>query len=916
MQAYHYAKAENVLKRANELVGVKRERDALELLHQLLKARRHRTWTKTHEKVIFLYIEICVETRNQNMAKDGLHCYRNIAQAQAPQSLESAIAYLLKLANKKAKAAMNMIGEQTLGEVEDLENQTTPEAILLQSTTTDDSTDRAEREHLVPWIRFLWEAYRTVLEVLRKIANLEKLYHATAQAAFGFCKSYKRKSEFIRLCKTLRNHVITNTKHNKEAVNGMLTKDSQELHLATRFEQLRVAADLNVWREAMDTIKDIARLIDDTKKKPAAKLMATYYQKLTQIFMVSKNLLFHAYSYKAFYDISREKNKSLTSEQKTAMASAVLLAAMAIPAEGRKDIDLEDVEKENNRQMAELLEMEGNPTRTNLIEALVKENILDDVMPEVKKIFELLEKDFQPLTLVERVKPLLDAACVNPTLAVYRRPIKVLLVVRLLDQLSQVYYSVRLEKLYALLAGLGESKLKCEMLIVKAIHTRQINVENVQIDHKAGCVRFGENVMEEKRTKHQLQHLASGLARVVAVIARTSPDVAFQKKRQEAAASARATVLEAHRAILKRKELIEKRKDEYEKQLGARRKREEMKKQVAEQTRRKMEEDRLRKQAEEREQQKIRRVEEELKLRKLKEEMANLGGDAKALDGDGAMTEATRRKMIDDTRKKVAKAAEVHTRKIQAAAKKVDVMVRALREREVPLRVAEQKKFAEDAEAKEAIAFEEGKKAAAKEHEMAVAEKKRFARMHEHREAFESVLLERWNVEYAKMREEKEKERRFNLRIAKIKRAEARMLSAKREMDRKRAEMEKRRELEELEARRIAEENAKAKEREARKAAEEKPSGPQKYVPKFRRKMMEEGDRGDSGGRWSGSGRNGGDDTRRNDRWGGRDDNYKSPFGDSRREGGQERRYGGERESRFGDSREPQRKYGNSRLRR
>ena len=453
--------------------------------------------------------------------------------------------------------------------------------------------------------------------------------------------------------------------------------------------------------------------------------MATYYQKLTQIFLVSNNFLFHAYSYKAFYDISIEKNKSLTKDQATAMASGVLLATMAIPVEGRKEVDREDVERENNRQMAELLSMDGNPSRASLLKTLVKEGVLDRASPEVKQIYQLLEKDFQPLTLVQRTKPMLDAVAVNPTLQVYRKPIENLLVVRLLDQLSQVYCSVRLEKLYGLLAGLGDSTLNSEMLVVKAIHTRQVSVDQVKIDHKSGCVRFGENVMEEKRTKHQLQKLASGLTNVVDLIRHTVPDAARTQRRAAAAKSARATLADAHKSILKRKEIIQKRKDEFEKQLGAKRKREERKKQLEEQARRKREEDRLRKQAEEREEAKRRRAEEQMRLQKLKREMAELGGDAGALDSkNGAITEEQRLKMIDETRKKADKAAKAAMKKVQAAAKRFDVTVRALREREVPLRDAEFAKTVEATKAQTLEAFEAKKVAAAKEHEKALAEKK------------------------------------------------------------------------------------------------------------------------------------------------------------------------------------------------
>lgn len=53
---------------------------------------------------------------------------------------------------------------------------------LLLSTVTDDSTqERTDRVTLLPWVKFLWEAYRTVLDMLRNNAKVETLYQETAQ---------------------------------------------------------------------------------------------------------------------------------------------------------------------------------------------------------------------------------------------------------------------------------------------------------------------------------------------------------------------------------------------------------------------------------------------------------------------------------------------------------------------------------------------------------------------------------------------------------------------------------------------------------------------------------------------------------------------------------------------------------------
>lgn len=71
----------------------------------------------------------------------------------------------------------------------------------------------------------------------------------TAHRAFQFCKQYKRTTEFRRLCEIIRNHLANLNKYRDQRDRPDLsTPESMQLYLDTRFEQLKVATELELWQ--------------------------------------------------------------------------------------------------------------------------------------------------------------------------------------------------------------------------------------------------------------------------------------------------------------------------------------------------------------------------------------------------------------------------------------------------------------------------------------------------------------------------------------------------------------------------------------------------------------------------------------------------------------------------------------------
>ena len=101
MSRFHqstFAKPENALKRAEELILVGQKQPALQVLHEVITSKRHRTWQKSLEAVMMKYMELCVDMRKGRFAKEGLVQYRIVCQHVNVSSLEEVIKHFLKLA--------------------------------------------------------------------------------------------------------------------------------------------------------------------------------------------------------------------------------------------------------------------------------------------------------------------------------------------------------------------------------------------------------------------------------------------------------------------------------------------------------------------------------------------------------------------------------------------------------------------------------------------------------------------------------------------------------------------------------------------------------------------------------------------------------------------------------------------------
>ena len=115
---------------------------------------------------------------------------------------------------------------------------------MIAAFTGADEDERKTKEGATPWLKFLWDTYKTVLDILKNNARLEVLYQDVAKRGFKFCTKYSRGNEFRKICETLRSH-LANLSRNQHRANqpgrhiqmsDLSNPDTVQLFLDTRFE--------------------------------------------------------------------------------------------------------------------------------------------------------------------------------------------------------------------------------------------------------------------------------------------------------------------------------------------------------------------------------------------------------------------------------------------------------------------------------------------------------------------------------------------------------------------------------------------------------------------------------------------------------------------------------------------------------
>lgn len=750
-------------------------------------------------------MELCVELKKGKMAKEGLTQFKNLCQNVNIQSLENVVKKFMDLAEEKIKEAHLKIN---LDQIEDLEMENPDAGSLLTSESL--SVEKVDRDGLASGFRFLWETYRTVLDVLRNNSKLEILYQSTCVHAFDFCVKYSRPTEFRRLCEVLRGHFNSIMKYTQQQHSINLNiPESFLIQLEIRFHQLNAAVNLKLWQETFRSIEDIHGLLNLSKRPIRSSLLANYFEKLALVFLVGENHLFHAAALNKLFTLLKNHPKMAEKEKLEEIAEKNLVASLVIPIIGTNPLVSSLDEDETNEKVSKLSSIVGIssvPTRDSLLKDALSKSSLNYLNPRFLELYNVIEVEFHPLSICNKVGSFLLEMDTKEHLKPYIKALYNVAMTRFIQQISQVYSTITLDQLNNLSKApvIDElNKFSIERFIMNGCHS---GVFNVRIDHRSKSVSFQSNT-----------DLNVGLTELSKKLSQASLlNHDLQKIRSEEIATYVSNFEKEHQAILGRKAIIEEKKEILESFLMKKEKEEAKERAARQHQEQEAERIRLLEESKKREMERMKRDMEEIgrqEARKLAESIKKeMEASGKKLEIENVENLGKQELLMKQMEQIDREKKEMEAR-LKLVARKMDHLERALRKEEKEFVLQDYEKQKEQDKITHKLIVEQEHNKAKKMHERNLKVKERFEAFASDMEEFRTQLLKQRTVAFEKEKEEKQKE------LEKEKEKRIAQIRQKAEEERKAKEAIRLREIQEEERRK---ELLKEKEDEERRLAAEK----------------------------------------------------------------------------------------------
>jgi len=392
--------------------------------------------------------------------------------------------------------------------------------------------------------------------------KLIKNYAKVLENAFTFCRENKRKSEFKRLCDSVRGYLQTLIKTEKVQVNFTNKVDISKpeillILIKMRMNLLDTAIDLEHWQESFKTSEDIIYLMEryerssvadakSKKNKITTRIQLDFYRNILKLLWVSNYYLFHAncsivlrehaisFFYKSFSLKKNAKNEDISIIQTyldyfniKSCNERIILSMLTTPVKqsstavkignitlkGRRN---EEVDYESNNEsetcirMMSVLKQSTVPCRKLVKEYIENNHLLDDCSEDIVKIYRLFEEEVNPILIAREGLKLIKQLSVNEEIKKYCTVIKKNLVIKCLILMRNVYENITFERL----SKIFNNEFEFESLENLIIENTKEGILTCSIDHSKNLIRFKNKDSEKIIVNQTIDSLMDNVERI------------------------------------------------------------------------------------------------------------------------------------------------------------------------------------------------------------------------------------------------------------------------------------------------------------------------------------------------------------------------------------------------------------------
>jgi translation initiation factor 3 subunit A len=498
-----HTNAENIKSRVESFLETNQEKEALGLIYSyLILKRKNWQWTQALEKLMLIYIDLCLNLDEDERLKIGLNCFKDCVQHHHQESLRIVLEKYISTTENQFSESCKLIGEVEEF-FEELHQETNANDFYLNSLNLEKG--HAKEKVKKSWVT-LTNAYKRVLNLVYKNKSLLEMYSSFALRAFKKCAELKALEDFKNLCRVLRLNLkyVAKPKNEKKVNYKFNENDTSDILISLRHQLFDITWDLKLMQESFNILEELNELMR-ARSKVNLDMQINYYSKLNEVFYKGEFVLFHAVALMEYFSCLVRK-KEPESKLKS-LANRVVLAVLSI---GRNSEEFTLSESLKNKYCIMFSSRQHMPSLSELINGLATSHLLRICSPETRELYKLYTGKFDLFEFSDVLKR--EVAKVPEQFSQYVEGIKDNCVSIILQLVSDFFKNISFEDLKEFTSFVEFEKVQQEILLLE--YTQELEIF---LNFEEQLVEFGEKDMDKDDWLLQHEHFLHKLEDTIAV---------------------------------------------------------------------------------------------------------------------------------------------------------------------------------------------------------------------------------------------------------------------------------------------------------------------------------------------------------------------------------------------------------------